>query len=224
MIRGGHGSDGSGLDEFFYPTRLSRVCKAPTHWLSIKVVGSGGWLRSGFAGFCRYNNKQIENQPNNKHQQITTTKHHHNNHKKKKKKNPQIHQYWTESAKLKVVPQQNRRGLAKIWRDLTRSGEDSLDLEPLCGGGRSGGGARRDLSSLMVKQKRKWEREREIEVRRSEGDKISTALLEIHMAVELQDFEDWEMRENQWKKMRVRWKIWNMRDERILFYFINING
>ena len=30
QIRGGHGSGGSGLDGFFYPTRLSRVCKAPT--------------------------------------------------------------------------------------------------------------------------------------------------------------------------------------------------
>jgi hypothetical protein len=38
------------------------------------LIGFGRRLRSGFAGFCRYNNKQIENQPNNKHQQITATK------------------------------------------------------------------------------------------------------------------------------------------------------
>ena len=37
--KGGHGS---GLDGFFYPTWLSQVCKAPTCWPSIKVVGSDG--------------------------------------------------------------------------------------------------------------------------------------------------------------------------------------
>ena len=110
-----------------------------------RLIGFGGWLRSGFVGFCRYNNNQIENQPNNKSPQQKT---HHKNHQKKKNqqntttKNQQIHQYWIESTKLMVVPQQNRRGLAKILqglakirrdlakirRDLSRSNENSPDL------------------------------------------------------------------------------------------------
>jgi hypothetical protein len=96
------------------------------------LIGFGRRLRSGFAGFCRYKNKQIENQPNNKHQQITATKtltitttKNKKNQQNTTTKNQQIHQYWTESVKLKVVTQQNRRDLAKIRLDL---GKISLDL------------------------------------------------------------------------------------------------
>ena len=45
---------------------------------------------------------------------------------------------------------QNQRDLAKIRQDLARSGDVSLDLEPLRGGERFGGRARRDLPLLAV--------------------------------------------------------------------------
>ena len=87
------------------------------------LIGFSGRLRSGFAGFRRYNNKQIENQPTTniiKSPQQNT----HHNHKKINKKSANTN--WTKPAKLKL--QQNRQGLAKIRRDLTRSDENSPDL------------------------------------------------------------------------------------------------
>ena len=52
--------------------------------------------------------------------------------------------------KVKLMLRQNQRDLAKIRQDLARSGDVSLDLEPLRGGERFGGRARRDLPSPAV--------------------------------------------------------------------------
>jgi hypothetical protein len=100
------------------------------------LIGFGGWLRSGFTGFCRYNNNQIENQPINKSSQQNT---HRSNHNQKKKKHTTKKSANTpildrtgevdggaaaESARSSQNPAKSHR----IWRDLTRSGEISLDL------------------------------------------------------------------------------------------------
>jgi hypothetical protein len=82
------------------------------------LSGFRGRLRSGFAGFRHYNNKHRKSTQQQKS----------SNHRNKKQNKKSANTNWTLPAKLKVVPQQNWRGLAKIWRDLTRSGENSLDL------------------------------------------------------------------------------------------------
>jgi septal ring factor EnvC (AmiA/AmiB activator) len=82
----------------------------------------------GFRGFL-----PLQQQTNRKLTQQQTSTNHRNKKltiitTQKKKKKQQIHQYWIELEKLKVVPQQNQRGLAKIRRHLTRFGEISPDL------------------------------------------------------------------------------------------------
>jgi hypothetical protein len=71
-------------------------------------------------------NRKSPQQDNNKHhrnKKLTITK----NQQNTTTTNQQIHQYWTEPAKVKLMPWQNQRDLAKIRRDLTRSGEISPD-------------------------------------------------------------------------------------------------
>jgi hypothetical protein len=68
------------------------------------LSGFGGRLRSGFAGFRRYNNKHRKSTQQQKS----------SNHRNKKQNKKSANTNWIELAKLKVVPQQNQRGLAKI--------------------------------------------------------------------------------------------------------------
>ena len=136
----GTGQVGWVWTDFFYPTQLSWVCKTPTHWPFIKVVGLGGsvdrfWRAAmvGFRGFLplqqQTNRKSFQQQTSTNHRNkkliVTSTtkkstKHNNNNNKSA---NQQIHQYWTKPMKVKVVPRQKQQDLAKIWRDLTRYGE-----------------------------------------------------------------------------------------------------
>ncbi len=111
----------------------------PLRWSdrASRLIGFSGRLRSGFAGFRHYNNKQIENQPTTniiKSPQQNT----HHNHKKKSTKNQQIQigqnrrswscsktgDVWPKSGEISPDPTRTRQ----IWRDLTKSGEISLDL------------------------------------------------------------------------------------------------
>jgi hypothetical protein len=50
------------------------------------LIGFGGRLRSGFAGFCRYNNKQVKITPTTNINKSPQQKIHHNNHNKKSTK------------------------------------------------------------------------------------------------------------------------------------------
>uniref|UniRef100_A0A2N9ICT8 Uncharacterized protein n=1 Tax=Fagus sylvatica TaxID=28930 RepID=A0A2N9ICT8_FAGSY len=158
-----------------------------------RLSGFRGRLRSGFAGFHRYNNKhrkstqqqQLSNHCNNKNHQITEQK---TKQKISKYKLDRTGKVEGGAAAKPVRSGQNRRDLTRsgenspdlarslqsgkispIWRDLTRSGEVSLDLEPL-----RGGGAGRDLPSPVV----------ELDTA-SHGGGAS-------QAVELRDFEDRE--------------------------------
>ena len=55
--RGGHGSGGSGLGEFYQPTRMSRVWRYVIRWPSIEVVRSdeSSWAGRVWAGDKVYN-------------------------------------------------------------------------------------------------------------------------------------------------------------------------
>jgi hypothetical protein len=106
------------------------------------VVGSGGsvnrfWRtgRSGFAGFGRYNNKQIKNHPTSQQQTSPQPKTHHNKkstkHNKKKSANTPILDRIGE-GEADAVAESVRSGpnptrSHQIRRDLARFGEISPD-------------------------------------------------------------------------------------------------
>ena len=188
----------------------------------------------GFRGFLplqqQSNRKSTQQQTSTNHRNkkltVTTTK------KKKKKKN-QLNTTKKKSANTPILDRIDKvdggaaTELARSSQNPARSHQIRWGLTwSKISSWRCGGGARRDLPSPAVKQKRKWEREREIEVGRSEGDEIPTTLLEIHRrwsfrTWRLREFlakaqgnpEDWEMRESQWSEKNEWESVKNIKYE-----------
>jgi hypothetical protein len=91
------------------------------------LIGFSGRLRSGFAGFRHYNNKQIENQPTTniiKSPQQNT----HHNHKKNQQKISKYKLDKTGEVEAAAKPARSGQNPARshqIRRELARSGEIS---------------------------------------------------------------------------------------------------